>query len=198
MDAPLETVKMQLFDPRSGEDFILKDRHLNRTFSSLQHNLYVIDSIDEKKLDQKKLLKICIPKTSRLGFCTLVPWVPGAKKLMERIHRELNSVHEYEGSLVGYFDVTRLDIIDALFDIRAAFGEYKTGEWGFGGCVTEFSPPRRISFLKGELWDFAHLISQAEKVGCLLYVGDGYTTFLTRIFDDFDDWLVRTGLGVSA
>ena len=137
------------------------------------------------------LLKYCVPKTSTFGFFTLSPWIPGAKKLRERIHQQFASTSECDGSLAGYFDAQKTDVIDELFDIRTAFGGNKSGEWGVGGCTVNFSEPKRLSFAKRELWDFAHILAEAEKLSSFLYLGDGYTTFMTKCFDDFDAALAQ-------
>jgi len=184
---------MKIYDPRLGEDFVFNDRHLKRTFSSLQHGLYVVDGGGSRLLDeQATLLKTCVERTSSLGFAILAPWSPGAKKLRNRITEVLDSVSEFEGSVIGYFTVQNVNTVDMLLDLRAASGADRSGEWGFGGCVGKFSSPKRLPATKGELWNFVHVLAQAEKLGCFLYRGDGFTTFMTKSFPSLDVLLGKT------
>ena len=180
-------MKIKIYDPRRGEDFVFNNRPLNKSFSSLRHGFFVADSQDQAALSRRvDLLKECIPKTSNLGFFVVALWMPGAKRLKAAIRQQCGDVCEFANSLCGYFDLQSIDPVDKLLALRDTFGGNKGGEWGFGGCLTKFRQPQRISLLRGESWHLTHLLDNAEKLGCLLFLGDGYTTFMTRMFDGVD------------
>jgi len=192
---------IEIYDPRRGEDFVLKNRRLKKSFSSLHHGLLVVDSQGQSLLSKEvTVLKESIPKTSALGFFIVVLWVPGAKKLKASIQQEFGETFECANSLCGYFDAQSVDNVELLLDLRDTFGGNKSGEWGFGGCLTKFSAPKRISLFRGELWDFEHVLYDADRLGCLLFLGERYTTFVTRIFDGMDAalsqlrWMSKVGL----
>jgi hypothetical protein len=186
---------MTIHDPRLGEDFVLRDSRLRTSFSSLRSGLYVMDLLDRGLLSElAKLVKRCIPRTSNIGFFTLGPWSPGAKAVRDRIRQEFPAISEFEGSVAGYFDPQNIQSLDMLLDIRSAFGGNKTGEWGFGGCTERFPEPKRSSFASGEWWDFAHILGSPENIGSFLYLGDGYTTFMSKIFHGFDTVLAESSI----
>lgn len=179
---------VRTYDPRRGEDFRINTP--GRTFSSLDSHFYVLDNAaDLGWIRRVSLLKECFLQTSKFGFFTLVPWVPGAKKLKTAIKREFQSVFELDGTFCGYFDIES-DSIQKLFEMREMFGGDKSGELGLGGCLEKFSPPVRVSLAKRESWDFFHVIRQPAKIGCFLYFGEMcQTTFMTRLFPELDSWL---------
>ncbi len=176
---------LRIYDPRQKQDFRINIP--GETFSSLDHGFYVIDNSHGLNWAQRlDLLKLCVLQTSKLGFFTLVPWVPGARKLRAEIGRKLESVIEFQGTLGGYFD-SESDSIERLFKIREEFGGNKSGEWGFGGCLAKFTPPIRSSLARTESWDFSHVLRQASLIGCFLYLGEMcQTVFMTKLFPALD------------
>lgn len=179
----------EIYDPRRGQDFRIKTA--TGTFSGLEHNFYVVDNADSNWGNRLDLLNKCISKTSKIGFFTVAPWVPGAEKLRARIKQEFESVSECGGNLAGYFGLES-DAARRLFAIRNEFGEGKSGEWGVGGCSEKFDPPTRTASAKKEAWEFFHLLTQPSKIGCLLYLGEmQQTTFMVKIFDGIDSYLAK-------
>lgn len=181
---------MQTYDARKGEDFRISAP--DGVFSSLEHQLYVIDNAYNLNWDRKTdLLKKCVLKTSRLGFFTVEPWKPGARKLILRLKQEFRIVSEYEGTLCGYFYITS-DAVQKLFIIRKTSGEKNSGEWGIGGCIEEFDPPTRRSFIEKRTWGLFHVSGQPRNIGCYLSLGEmRQITFMTKIFDDLDSILTQ-------
>lgn len=122
----------------------------NAEFSSLAHCFYILDDAhDLEWVKHEDLLKQCVLKTSKMGFFTVSPWIPGAKKLKTKIKEEFGEVFEFAGTLHGYFDIES-DSIQKLLEIRKTFGGEKSGEWGIGGCLEKFNLPVRISLAKAE------------------------------------------------
>jgi hypothetical protein len=184
-----EMLSPQIYDPRRGQDFRINTA--TGMFSSLEHNFYVSDTYDSDWDNRLDLLNKCISKTSKLGFFTIAPWVPGAEKHRTRIKQEFKSVSECGGNLAGYFGLES-DAVRRLFAIRKEYGEGKSGEWGIGGCSEKFDPPTQTAPAKKEAGEFFHLLTQPSKIGCLLYLGEmQQTTFMVRMFDGIDSYVAE-------
>lgn len=176
------------YDARLRQDFRLNIS--GGTFSSLECYFYVLDNADNLDwVESATILEECIRNTSKYGFFTVVPWVPGANKLKAEIKKEFDVASELAGSLCGYFDVGT-DSIQRLIKMRRKFGGGRSGEWGLGGCLDHFTPTKQGSFAKKEAWNIFHVLSEPQKIGCYLFLGEMHqTTFLTKIFDGLDEYL---------
>lgn len=180
-------MKIETYDPSLGQNFVLPCHSTEDTFSSLESNFFVQDSIGDVDLIKwKKAIEKCIEKTSSRGFFTVIPWFPGAKKLKQRLYQEFINVEEINGSLFCYFEPSK-DTIDKLFELRNEYGGDVSGEWCIGGCIIELPPPST----KKQYWDFSYLLKQADKIGCLLSLGEMQQTFfMSKPFEGLKELLL--------
>ena len=117
------------------------------------------------------------------------PWEPGARELREGVERKFGSLNEFEHSFCGYAPIGS-DALGWLLELRRSLGGDNTGLWCVGGCLTEFKPPVRTSFWKGQLWDVSLVLDQPEKIGCVLSLDEmQQSLFTTHLFDGFDNLL---------
>ncbi len=183
----MTTIKIETYDPSLGQNFVLPYHSTKDTFSSLESNFFVQDSIGDVDLIKwKKAIYKCIKKTSRRGFFTVIPWSPGAKKLKQRIYQDFINVEEINSSLFCYFELST-DTIDKLFELRNEYGGDVSGEWGIGGCIVDLPTPNT----RKQYWDFAYLLEQADKIGCLLSLGEMQQTFfMSKSFDGLKELLL--------
>ncbi|MFN7141916.1 MAG: hypothetical protein ACK4UN_21565 [Limisphaerales bacterium] len=183
-------VQANAYDPRVGQDYSVSDFQTKRTFSSLKHGLYVLDCIGAVDWSSEMpLLTGCIQNTARRLFFMVDPWQPGATELSNALEREFGPLKEFERSLCGYA-ATDPEAVQQIFRLRESFGGDTTGQWCIGGCVEEFAPPVRTSLTKRQLWDLSLVLEQADKLGCVLSLGEmKQSLFATRLFDGLDNLL---------
>jgi hypothetical protein len=183
-------LQVRTYDPRLGQEYAVSDHATKKRFSSLEHGFFVLDCVGAVDwTSQLPLLNGCLQAISKKLFFTLDPWEPGARELRQALEREFGAVREFERSLCGYAAITS-DAIDGLLQLRASFGGDSTGQWCIGGCLEEFASPVRMSFSKGQAWGLPLVLEQAEKLGCVLSLGEMQQSLLvTRLFDNLDNLL---------
>lgn len=173
---------VQIYDPRLGQDFVLfTGRSKKPMFSSLEHGLYVVEAVGQVCwATRQDLFLECILKTSIKGFFTVVPWYPGAKKLKQALLEHFSDATEIDSSVVGYFDPSP-GLLSRLFSIRDEYGGESSGEWCIGGCSTMFSEKD----MKCNGWNINCVLSQAEKIGCILSLEEmRQSHFMVKWFDE--------------
>jgi len=183
-------VQVRIYDPRLREDWSTTNFMTKKSFSSLKHGFYVMDCVGPIDWTADlALLNGCLQSASKKLFFMVDPWQPGAAQLSDALQREFGPLKEFERSLCGYA-TTDPDIAQRLFRLRTLFGGDRTGQWCIGGCVEEFAPPVRAGLTKRQLWDLCLVLEQAEKLGCVLSLGEmKQSLFGTRLFDGLDNLL---------
>lgn len=183
-------IEVQIYDPRRGEDWYTTNFMTKRTFSSLKHGFFVMNCVGPVDwAADLSLLNGSLQATSKRFFFMVDPWPPGAARLANALEREFGPLKEFERSMCGYAALYA-DAVQQLFRLRTLFGGDTTGEWCIGGYMVEFSPPVRTSLFKRQLWDFSLVLEQADKVGCVLWLGEmQQSLFATRLFDELDNLL---------
>jgi hypothetical protein len=175
------------YDPRLRQDYTVRNFMTVEEFSSLEHNLFVLDCIGT--LDwagELQLLIGCIQNTASKCFVMFDPWGPGKDELRNAIELEFGPVMEFEHTYCCYTNIS-IVTLDRLFQLRAKFDGYASGQWCIGGCIAEFTPPERTGFGKRQLWDIALVLGQPEKIGCVLSLGEMQQSFFaTRLFKGLD------------
>lgn len=194
-ETDFEIMKLQVFtyDPRLRQDYSIVDFTTKKAFSSLEHDFFVLDCVGPCDWSrQLPLLTGCIENTSKKLFFMVDLWEPGAKELRNAVEDALGPVSEFECSLCGYAAIDS-DALERLLQLRASFGGDSTGQWCIGGCLGEFTPPVRLGFTKGQLWDLAHVLGQSDKIGCVLSLGEmQQSLFVTRLFDNLENLLQQS------
>ncbi len=183
-------VQVRFYDPRLREDWSTTDFMTKKSFSSLKHGLYVMDCVGVVDWTAElSLLNGCLQSTSKKLFFMVDPWPPGAAQLSNTLEHEFGPLKEFERSLCGYATIDA-EVVQQLLRLRASFGGDTTGQWCIGGCVQEFTPPVRTGLTKRQLWDLCLVLEQAEKLGCVLWLGEmKQSLFATRLFDGLDNLL---------
>lgn len=172
---------LQTYDPRKREDYRVRNFQTGVEFSSFDSGFFVMEFVgDVDWLRHAETLKQCIQDTSNSGFVTCAPWVPEVVNIRSRLEAECSLLLEFGHTFCGYFPV-RVDSIRRLLELRTEAGDWKSGEWCIGGCISELALPQRHSITSTALWDFAHVLDQSERVGCVLSLGEMLqTTLLIR------------------
>jgi hypothetical protein len=187
--------QVQIYDPRLGRSFETMNALTERRFCSLEWGFFVITGIDIDWHSRADLLGEAMAKTSKLGFVAVKPWSPYITNLFDSLKLAFPTTSEFEESLSAYFE-PGLEAIERIFRLRQAHGQETSGEWCLGGCIMEFTPPKRASLSRTALWDFAHILGQPANIGWALELAEmRQSTFVVKPFEGFDDWLMRTGLG---
>ena len=122
-----------------------------------------------------QLIKKAIAQTSVQGFFC---WDRYEKGFRERL-KTYPSFQEHLTSVFAHLGGEDQDA-EALLDLRAeARGG---GEWIIGGLLREFAEPKS-SLWQAQYWGFHHILTQADRIGCIFYQDGGQVTILTKIFD---------------
>lgn len=169
------------YDPRLGQDYVVKNHSTKASFSSLAHGFYVLEVTGELDWDNyQDMLLACMRETSKSGFFTVVPWRPGAAKLKHALLQQFGKIVEIDNSLIGYFDPSTC-LLNRLFAIRNECGGTSSGEWCVGGCSSVFS----ALHVKNSGWNLTYLMNQAEKIGCVLSLEEmEQSYFMVKAFDE--------------
>jgi len=192
-DSKIVNPQFHRYDSRLGQDYSIVNYYSKRTFSSLEHGFLVLDFVGPMDWKSRaSLLQRCLEATSKRLFFMVDPWEPTAGQLGKALVREFSTIGEFEQSLCGYTTINIATIV-RLFDLRTEFGGDNSGQWCIGGCLADFAPPVRLSMTRGQLWDSALVLDQAEKVGCMLSLGEmQQSLFITRHFDGLDNLLLES------
>jgi hypothetical protein len=189
----MPAVQVKVYDPRLGQDYSVSNFTTKRTFSSSKHGLYVWDCVGPLDWSSElPLITESIQRTARRLFFMLDPWQPQGQPLYEALTREFGPLLEFERSVCGYTRIG-LEVVEQLFELRRTFGGDTTGQWCIGGCLQEFTAPVRTGFTKAQLWDLALVLDQADKLGCVLWLGEmQQSLFATRPFEELNALLQRS------
>lgn len=181
------------YDPRLQEDYSILNHTTKKTFSSMKYGFFVLEGVGELDwMVHLYFLNRCIEATSKKLFFMVDPWEPGARELRKAVEQKLGALIEFERSLCGYAPIDS-DVLGWLLELRRYCGGDNTGRWCIGGCLAEFTPPTRIGFWKGQLWDVALVLEQPEKIGCVLSLDEmQQSLFVTRLFDGIDGLLCHS------
>jgi hypothetical protein len=188
--------QITIYDPRLGQEFEITNLLTQKRFSNLLGGFFVITGVGIDWDARVALLQEAISKTSNLGFASVTPWIPYTKSLISAL-KAFPISHEFEKSLIVYSDPSA-EAIEKILHLRRTHGLEASGEWCIGGCFEEFVSPERVSVFRSGSWDFAHILSQSDRIGCALELAEmKQSTFITRVFSDFDQWLTRMQLACS-
>lgn len=177
-----EKCEVAIYDPSLNEDYDPVNFQTKSKFSSIKHGLFVVESFGN--IDWRiyhEIVASCIGRTSKEIFATFNPWRESESLTQAIIQKSTETVHSGR-SICSYLPNT-----DSLFEILEHAYTRSPHGWGelcLGGCSAKFSTPVKRNFLQNIDWGSSQLFTQAEKIGCLLCLGEmQHSLFLAKPID---------------
>jgi hypothetical protein len=188
--------KFAIYDPRQHQEYAPVDFLTKMRFSNLEAGFIVAEGEGIDWGERVSLLSEAILRTSKLGFVTVDPWIPHTKEVMRALRKDFPINNVFRKTGIAYCGLG-VGPIEHAFDLRRRCGQDVSGEWCVGGCIERFAVPRRVSLFGWGSWNYAHILGQAERLGCVLYLAEMQQSVLAvRVFDGLDEWLSRLNLSV--
>ncbi len=174
---------IDIFSPLRKEEW--KYEAEGFSFSSLDHQILVVDTVGVDWSTYQSVLLSCVEATATLGFFRVTPWFPGRRSLRDALLSLFPNCKADGFSVFGYFGPTSRNL-ELIFNLWQERGGSAGGEWQIGGCLDEFQEPIFETAYGG----LDYFLRAIHNVGCVLSLEEmQQSTLLTSQFNGLTERL---------